>query len=421
MTLDAAAHLWHPWSAFGATVPTMVAGSGCRVVDRSGKSYIDAISGALNVSCGYGQTSIVDAATRQMLRLPHFDGMTATHAPAAELAARLADLLPGTLSRVLFANSGSEANEAAVRMVMDYWRNVGTPRERFITLQVGYHGSTMITQYLSGLSFVSQPSIAPFPVARVTLPSAASQLRALGAADLLLAEFEKSMDAGEGPAAAVVIEPLPNVGGGVVLPPGFLRGLRELCDSRGTLLVVDEIFTGFGRTGRMFAVDHEDITPDVMTVSKGISSGYVPLSAVAATERIYASYDGAEIPVLRYGHTTSGHAVACAVALAVLDVIHEHKLVENADQRGNQLLSGLLGLTSTQGVSDVRGLGLCTVVQMDSPDRAAAVKARAKDLGALLRVQDCSVMAIPPLIVDAADVDELVAIMSAAVSGTGEQ
>jgi adenosylmethionine-8-amino-7-oxononanoate aminotransferase/4-aminobutyrate--pyruvate transaminase len=399
-------HLWYPWSPVGRQEDRIrfERGDGCWVRDDTGKSYLDAVASALNSVCGYGNEALVAAATEQLRKLPHYDLSVSSHGPAEQLAARVAALLPDDLDKVFFVNSGSETAEVALRIVMDYWRNTGKPRGHVVTFARGYHGSTALAQYLSALAVTDTGFVPLFPINRVEWPSGRSDENA-GDAAALLKRFEAVVDTNT---AAVVVEPLLNVGGGVVLPEGFLSGLRELCDRTGALLVLDEVFTGFGRTGRMFGFEHEGVTPDVVMMSKGISSGFVPLGAVAARRRVHDSF--AADPFfggLRYGHTTSGHAVACAVGLRTLELIEEHDLVANADTMGALLRDLVKPLSTKAPVVDVRGLGLVVAVELESAELAQRLTSLARREGLLLRCQQNAVMAIPPLIIGRTEVEEI--------------
>ncbi|UNO43217.1 aminotransferase class III-fold pyridoxal phosphate-dependent enzyme [Streptomyces sp. MST-110588] len=411
--------VWHPWSpveASGQDALVLVSGRGDRVRDAAGREYLDAMACALNSSCGYAHPALVAAAERQMSLLPHYDLSVGTHLPVGRVAERLGALLPEGLGRTLFLNSGSEATEAAVRIAHDYWTNKGEPRSRIVTFAAGYHGTTYIAQHLSGLPTNAVYGAEPFPVTRVRPSLPARELRTPEALPALVQEFEHAVLDGT-PPAAVFVEPLLNVGGGVVLPAGFLRALRELCDRCGTLLIVDEVFCGFGRTGRMFGFEHDGVTPDLVTMSKGLSGGYVPFAALSTTEEVYASF--AADPLLgglRYGHTTGGHAVACAVALAVLDVIEERKLVQASATLGEQLLAGLRPLLDHREVLDVRGLGLVATVECAGPEVAAELVAGARARGVLLRRQGAAVMAIPPLVIGESGVAELVSVTGQALA-----
>lgn len=403
--------VWHPWSPVttqGPDRPVLVSGDGYRVRDAAGRCYLDAMASAMNSSCGYAHPALLAAAEGQLARLPHFDLSVGSHLPVGRVAERLGDLMPEGLGRTLFVNSGSEATEAAVRIAHDYWTNKGEPRDRIVTFAAGYHGTTYVAQHLSGLPTNALYGDEPFPVTKVRSPLAAREMRTPEGLAALTEAFEHAVLQGP-PPAAVFVEAFLNVGGGVVLPTGLLRALRELCDRTGALLILDEVFCGFGRTGRMFGFEHDGITPDLVTMSKGISGGYVPFAALTTTEEVYASFAADPlIGGLRYGHTTGGHAVACAVALAVLDVLEEQKLVEASAALGGQLLDGLLPLLDHPEISDVRGLGLVATIECHRPESAAALVAGAAARGVLLRRQGPCVMAIPPLIIDPPGIAELV-------------
>jgi adenosylmethionine-8-amino-7-oxononanoate aminotransferase len=298
---------------------------------------------------------------------------------------------------VLFANSGAEATEAAIRIAWDYWRMCEEPRERIISFAAGYHGSTLLARHLSGLPFTAIETPPPFDVTRVELPMPPCELRHPEGLGALTAAFRRAVLEGP-PPAAVIVEALLNVGGGVTFPAGFLNELQQICSRLGTLLVLDEVFCGFGRTGAMFGFEHDGISPDLVTMSKGITGGYIPLSAVAVTERVVQVFRAAGAP-LSCGQTTSGHAVAAAAALATLDVIEKEHLVGAAATRGGRLLELLQPLRIHHTVQDVRGLGLVVVVEFTDESSATAVAAQARRNGLLLRQQRNSLMAMPPLII----------------------
>nr|ADZ45332.1 aminotransferase [Streptomyces sp. NRRL 30471] len=414
------AHLWHPWTPVAAQTGELLLltdGDGYHVRDAKGKQYVDALASSLNASCGYGNPALLEAARTQMAMLPHFDLTVGSHEPAGRLAERLALIMPEGLTRTLFMNSGSESAEASLHLAFQYWRNVGTPKTRIVSFSSGYHGTTLLAQHLSGLGRVWQSFDAPFPATRVDLPLPSCELRDPSSAGVLLARFEEALEGDD--VAAVIVEPFLNVGGGIVLPAGFLSGLRKLCDASGALLILDEVFCGIGRTGRMYGFDHDGITPDIVMTSKGISSGYVPLAAVTTTARIYDSFRAEPgAGGLRYGHTTSGHAVACAVGAAVLDQIEERGLVANAAEQGQRLLNALAPLMSHPGVVDVRGFGLVVTIETDGPERAQRLLRAAREEGILLRTQGASLMATPPLIIDRPGIEALAAGVLRAAEAT---
>lgn len=409
--------LWRPWTPITqqAVALQIVEARGSRVLDAEGTWYLDGISGVLNASCGHGHPKLIDAAIQQMRRLAHYDPMVASHQPAETLAGRLAELLPGDLNETCLVNSGSEGTEAALKIALQYWRNIGDARERVITFEAGYHGSTFLGQQLSGLPFTVSDWTDPFPIDQVAMPEPPRVLRTAEGAEALLALFARTLENGA-PAAAIVVEPLLGLGGCIVLPEGFLAGLRRMCDQHGTLLILDEVFCGFGRTGRMFGFDHDEITPDIVVMSKGISSGLIPLAAVTVTSAIKETFKDEPVAQgLRYGHTTGGHAVASAVANAVLDIIAEEKLVENSAIQGARMLEGLQALQPHPKITDVRGLGLIVAIEADCPDSAGAIAAAAGRNGLLVRHERGVVRIAPPLTITTDETLELVDKLSTAV------
>lgn len=414
------AYVWHPWTPIGGTDERVMADTaiGHRLWDADGTEYVDA--SALNATCGYGHPAVVAAAAGQTARLHGVDLSVHNHELAGLLAERLAAALPAGLSRILFTNSGSEAIEASCFIAASSLAQRGDSRRRMVTFARGYHGSTMLARSLSGLPPTAHPFTSPLDVTPVEISVPDRAVRDPGSAPAILDSFAAAI--GDDPSdlpIAVLIEPLINVGGGVILPPGLLRGIRELCDARGVLLILDEVFTGIGRTGRMFGFEHDDIEPDIVVCSKGLSGGYAPIAAVAVRDELYRAF--ADDPImggLRYGHTTSGHAVACAVSLATLEVLEKEGLVERSRMLGERLLAGLVSLAEEADVVDVRGLGLLVVLEMSDPRAAAELVAEARRQGLLLRQQHTAVMVVPPLSVDAEVVDDIADRVRRAVRAT---
>ncbi|MFI7134848.1 aspartate aminotransferase family protein [Nonomuraea sp. NPDC050153] len=409
--------LWRPWTPVTQQVELQITEArGCRVRGADGTWYLDGISGVLNVSCGHGHPRLIEAAVNQMQLLAHYDPMAASHQPAETLARRLAEIMPGDLNESFLVNSGSEGIEAALKICWQYWRHLGENRERIISFEAGYHGTTALGQELSRLPFTLNDWPNRFPVDHVALPTAPRALRTTEGAEALLALFSRALESGT-PAAAVIVEPLLGLGGCTVLPEGFLAGLRRLCDEHGTLLILDEIFSGFGRTGRMFGFDHDGITPDIVVTSKGISSGLIPLAAVTATTAIKETFRNAPVAQgLRYGHTTGGHAVAAAVANAVLDVMAEEKLVENSAAQGAGIRAGLDAFRSHPKIADIRGLGLVIAIEADSPESAEAIATAAMQGGLLVRAERGVMRIAPPLTITTDESIELVDKLSRAIA-----
>lgn len=388
----------------------LVDGQDCFVVDDRGRRYVDARGGAMSASCGYACEPIVSAAETQMRRIMSADLQATTPPPTAMLAHRYAELLPPPLERTFFVGSGSEATEAAVKMVRMYHALLGQPaRHMVLSLADGYHGTTLSAIGATPTPFVQHgnaplpPGFAAVPTPRIGEPSA----------DALAAV----MDAlGPETIAAFILEPVLGVGGVIVLPDGYLRDARRVCSERGVLLIVDEVMTGFGRTGRMFGFERDSIVPDVVTTGKGVTGGYIPLAAVTVANWLYDVFAADELlGGFRHGHTNSGHPVACAAALAAIDVIEHRNLVANAAAVGGQLLDDLQARRGP-GVVDVRGLGLMIGVELDSEERATCVARSAVNLGLLVRTQRAVVKLCPPLTLSADLAREVAATLARAIS-----
>jgi adenosylmethionine-8-amino-7-oxononanoate aminotransferase len=324
--------------------------------------------------------------------------------------------MPPELSRTLLTNSGTEGIEAALLIAGMYAQLSGEPRTRVVTFARGYHGSTLLSREMSGLPHLAHPFASPLDVTRIDLPLSARETRDVAGLPALVEEFRRALLDVEPPPLAVLIEPLLNVGGGVVLPAGFLTEVRRLCDESGALLVLDEVSTGYGRTGRMFAFQHDDVVPDIVVTSKGLAAGYAPISAVNVRESIYRQFE--QDPLvggLRFGQTTSGHAISCAAALATLDVIERDGLVERADRAGRLLTSRIVSVADGDTVADVRGLGLFVSVEFTREPDAERVVAEAEARGLLLRRQGAVVMLVPPLTVDDAALESIADRFAAAL------
>ena len=389
-------------------------GEGCNLYATDGRRYLDFTAGIGVTSTGHCHPRVVEAAQQQIGKLIHGQYTTVMHQPLLALTERLAGVLPEGLDSLFFANSGSEAVEAALRLVRQ-----ATGRPNVIVFHGGFHGRTVATASMttSGTRFsagfsplMSGVHVAPFPTA---FRYGWSEEQAT---DFALRELDYLFTTMTSPAetAAFVVEPVLGEGGYIPGNTRFFQGLRERADRHGILLVLDEIQTGFGRTGKFFGHQHFGIRPDVITIAKGLASGF-PLSGIAASSELMAqAWPGSQ------GGTYGGNAVACAAALATIDVIESEGLVDNAAERGRQLLDGARA-RATKAVGDVRGLGLMVGTEFTTatgePDTATASAAQrlAHEKGLLLLTCGAHsnvVRMIPPLVVTADQVDEALALWS---------
>lgn len=387
--------LGRPWRApRDHSGPTFTAGRGAWLVDRDGHRVIDATSGALNVLCGHGVEPVADAYLAQLRTLAHVDMSQGLAGPGHRLADRLRDLRRHGGERFFFANSGSEAIELAVAIASLYRAPTGGGRTDIVTFERGYHGSTALCQSLSGLPQTGRAPRSGTRVHHLAFGAFTGEAQRSEQARRHLAERLRTILARTA-AGTVLVEPFLNVGGGIRLPDGLLGDIRRICDEHGALLVLDEVFTGIGRTGAWFAHEHENVRPDLTVFSKGLTNGVCALSAVAVDDRVLERLPSSGI--VPYGHTMSASPAACAAATATLEHIRETGAVTAARDTGARLLSALdRELRGTDGVFDVRGYGLAVSVELDGADTAENVQQVAYGLGAYTRQQGATVMLAPP-------------------------
>ncbi|HEX6080256.1 MAG TPA: aspartate aminotransferase family protein [Methylomirabilota bacterium] len=436
MTTDAQAirHLWthktqdHPFLSDQELV--IDRGEGVWIWTEQGKKLLDGFAGLAVVNVGHGRREIAEAIAEQTVRLAYYPTTRQfSNRPAAELAEKLASLTPGDLRYTMFAVSGSEANERSMQIARQYWLAAGKPgKHKVISLQGGYHGATMGTFAVCGLPHLSrayQPLEVPGFV-KVAPPHPFRDLQGGSEADLVarrIGELRAAIER-EGPdtVSAVIMEPVLSSGGFIMPPIGWLRAVRALCDELDVLMIADEVITGFGRTGRWFAVEHDQVTPDLMSVAKGITSGYIPLSASIARTRLADAFSDTTTQENVHPNTYAAHPVACAAALANLKIMEQDRLVENAAKMGERLLKGLRAAVGTSPiVGEVRGRGLMVCVDFVQPDgsgrpldakQVAELDRLAWDRGAIIYARGTVLRLAPPLCITAAEVDELVAMVA---------
>ncbi|WP_298376261.1 aspartate aminotransferase family protein [Azospirillum sp.] len=388
------AHLVHPVASYRghekAGVRVIASANGATITDASGHRLVDGFAGLWCVNAGYGQQSLIDAATRQLQILPYATGYFGLGSePAIRLAAALADRAPGDLNHVYFTLGGSDAVDSTIRFIRYYWRAKGQPdRDQFISVEQGYHGSSTTGAGLTalpafhagfGIPYDWQHKIPSHYAYRnpVGDDGAAIIAASLAALDAKIAEI-----GGPERVAAFYAEPIQGSGGVLVPPDGWMKAMADRCRSLGILFVADEVITGFGRTGPLFACSDDGVVPDLLTAAKGLTSGYVPMGAVFLSDAVYNTIaDAAGSAAVGHGYTYSAHPVSAAVGLEALR-LYEGGLLENGVKAGARLMAGLHALRDHPLVGDVRGRGMLAAIELvvdkerKTPLPAAAEPAR---------------------------------------------
>lgn len=342
------------------------------LTDVNGHRVQDAFSGLWCVNAGYGQPTIVEAARKQLEVLPYATGYFGFGSePAIELAYRLAKLAPAGLNHVIFGQGGSDAVDTAIRTVSYYFNAIGRPEKKhFIAVQRGYHGSSAMGSGLTALPVFHRYFDVPTPTqhhieAPYTYRHSAGPDEAAVLQATVAALESKVQEIGEDKVAAFICEPIIGSGGVIVPPAGYLKAMRATCDKLGILLIVDEVITGFGRTGPMFACEHEGVSPDLMTLAKGLTSGYAPMGATIISDKIFAAIAEAGAGGIPFGHgqTYAGHPVSAAIANATLD-LYEKGLLQNGTEVGEYFQTRLRSLESLSLVGQVRGQGMLAGLEL---------------------------------------------------------
>jgi adenosylmethionine-8-amino-7-oxononanoate aminotransferase len=407
------AHLWHPFTQQRDWVqePQLVIdrADGSELIDVEGRRYIDGVSSLWCNVHGHRHPRIDAAVRSQLGRVAHSTMLGLSHRPAIELAGRLVEMAPPGLTRVFYSDSGSTAAEIALKMAFQYWQQRGERRTRFVALRNAYHGDTIGSVSVGGIDlFHSLYRPLLFDTLKAE-PGDATELEALLAWN-------------EGDVAALIMEPLVQGAAGMLLhPDGYLRAAREVCDRHGVLLILDEVATGFGRTGRMFACDHEQVAPDLLCLAKGISGGYLPLAATLASERVYEGFLGEfrELRTFFHGHTYTGNPLACAAALASLDVFEQERTLERLQPKIALLGELLEPVAAHPGVREVRQRGFMVGIELTEHPlelrMGHRVTVEARRRGAIVRPLGDVVVLMPPLSIPARDLRRLVAIVAQAI------
>jgi putrescine---pyruvate transaminase len=429
--LDALHHI-HPFTETGALnkkgVRVIVKADGINLWDSEGHKLIDGMSGLWCVNVGYGRTELAEAAYEAMKTLPYYNSFFQTTNPyVTELAAKIASLLPGGLSRIVFANSGSEANDTALKLIRYYWNLQGKKQKKIhISREYAYHGVTMAAASLSGLTPMHPQFDLPLPGFE-KVPTVYWYGLAGGkdpneyGLEVARKLEEKILELGADRVASFSAEPIHGAGGLMFPPDSYWPEIQRICRKYDVLLHIDEVITGFGRTGEWFGSQTFGIAPDVMTLAKGISSGYQPISAVALGPRMGDALATANEELV-HGFTWSGHPVACAVSLKNLEIIEREKLVDRVrDDIGPYFQAKIRELQSHPLVGEVRGKGLLGAIELVKDKGKRTFFDRDMDVGTQCRnhcfanglimraIRDTMVLA-PPMIVKREEVDEIVRI-----------
>jgi len=413
LAADDRRYLWHPFTqqrAWEQEEPLVVAeADGCWLFDEHGRRYIDGVSSLWCTIHGHRHPVLDLAVKDQLDRVAHSTMLGLTHGPAVDLARRLVELAPSGLTRVFYSDSGSTAAEIALKMAFQYWQQRGgrdARRTRFVSLREAYHGDTIGSVSVGGIDL--------FHAAYRPLLFNSLKAEPGDAADMerLLADHGDEV-------AAVIVEPLVQGAAGMLThPPGYLRAVRELCDRHGTFLICDEVATGFGRTGRMFACEHEGVSPDLMCLAKGITGGYMPLAATLATERIYEGFLGEheEFRTFFHGHTYTGNPLACAAALANLRLFDQERTLERLQPKTELLGELLAPIEGLAAVAEVRRCGFMVGIELQGfPVEARMghqVTLEARRRGAVIRPLGDVIVLMPPLAIEPAELRLLVGIVA---------
>ncbi len=437
---DAAHHL-HPFSDTaelnerGSRVITQA--DGIYLWDSDGNKILDGMAGLWCVNAGYGRTEIADAAHRQMTQLPYYNTFfSTTHPPVIALAEKIASIAPPHMNHVFFGNSGSEANDTTVRMVRHYWNSVGQPdKSVIISRKNAYHGSTMASASLGGMSYMHAQGGMPIPdIEHIDQPYVFGEANGQDPEAFGLAcarQLEAKIDElGEGRVAAFIGEPVQGAGGVIIPPETYWPEIQRICRERNILLVSDEVICGFGRMGAWFGCTTYGVEPDMITIAKGLSSGYLPISGNIVSDRVMEGLlQGGEF---NHGYTYSGHPAACAAALANIEIFEREGIIETvANETGPYFREQWLTLRDHPLVGEARAIGMLGAIELvadkatnsafDDPGASGAMcRNMAIDAGLVMRAVYDRMVISPPLIITPAQIGELVGLARQALDKTFE-
>lgn len=408
-------------------------GDGIKLTDIDGKEYYDGFSSVwLNVH-GHRKKELNEAIIKQLDKIAHSTLLGMTNVPATELAEKLIEISPKNLTRVFYSDSGATAMEIALKMAFQYWANKGKPKkQKFISMINGYHGDTIGAVSVGSIELfhdVYGPLMfksyrAPVPYVYRSMSGDPEECR-----DECLEQLEKLLEKNHQEIAALSIESMvQGAAGMIVMPEGYLAGVRKLCSKYDVLMIVDEVATGFGRTGKMFACEHEGVEPDIMAVGKGITGGYLPVAATLTTEEIYTEFydDYEKMKTFFHGHSYTGNQLGCAVALENLRLFEKENIVGKVSEKSVALKEMLNDLMSLLHVGEIRQLGfMCGIELVQSKETKEPfpakqrigyeVSLKMRELGMLTRPLGDVIVFMPPLVSKVEELEEMVSIMKEAI------
>ncbi len=430
--------LWHPFTQHSTwdeeEFPVIAKARGSYLYDLDGRKYLDGVSSMWCTAAGHLNPRVVRAVRRQLASLDHATFLGLTNVPAIELAEKLLAKAPRGLARVFYSDNGSTAVEIALKMSVQYWRQAGRPaRTKFVSLSEAYHGDTAGAMSVGGVDVfldAYRPLLFPTLKAPTTYSyrcPKASTLEACAAhcVEDLRAILERHADE----IAGVVMEPVvQGAGGMIVQPPGFVKSVEELCRKHDVFLILDEVMTGFGRTGTFFACEQDSVRPDLMAVSKGLTGGFLPLAATLATRRIFEGFLGEvkDRRALYHGHTYTGNPLGCAAALGTLESFEKDRILENLAPKIEALRAGLRRLEDHPNVGEIRQRGLLAGIELVANRKTREsfpyekrighrVIVEARRRGAVLRPLADLIVLMPPLTSSPSEIRELTMITAASI------
>jgi adenosylmethionine-8-amino-7-oxononanoate transaminase len=431
-------YLWHPFTQMKdwlAETPVIIErGEGVYLLDTDGNRYIDGIASMWTNVHGHNREELNNALKAQIDKIAHSTLLGYSNIPAIELAKKLVEITPDGLNKVFYSDSGATSVEIALKMAHQYWQHRGeTGREIFVHLDNAYHGDTVGAMSVGGIDLFHK-TFAPLLFETVSVPSPDVYRALVGdtpeaVRDYCLREMEAVLNQHRDRVAGIIIEPLiQGAGGLIVAPEGFLKGVETLAQKYDTLLIADEVMTGLGRTGRLWACEHEAVTPDILCTAKGLTAGYLPLAATLTSDAIYNAFLGeyADLKTLFHGHTFTGNQLGCAVALANIEIFEQENLIEKIQPTIAHFKERLQKFYALKHVGDVRICGLAAGVELvrDKTTKAeypfdAQVGIRvckeALKRGAILRPLVNTIVLMPPLQISIPELDHLLDIVYAAI------